>query len=179
MTEKKNKVGRPTNESLKNKGGRPSVLTKETITKLEEAFSIGASDLEACGAVGISIGALYRYQTRNPKFKKRKEKLKDMPAYAARKNVVKAIQEGKAEESKWYLERKKKAEFSSRQEHTGEGGGPITIKPIAYGDSNTPQLPAQDVSVTVTEGDGQRQEPSGNLMAPEGGQGKDVPQLPN
>jgi len=102
--------------------GRPTVMTKETMDKIEIAFSNGATDREACFIAGISQQTLYDYQTRFPEFIERKESLKDMPKYQARHNIVKAIYDGDKQQSNWYLERKVKNEFAQRSEVTGTEG---------------------------------------------------------
>jgi hypothetical protein len=98
------------------KAGRPSVITEDILRKLEEAFSVGATDIEACFLANISKTTLYDYQKKNSEFTERKEALKDMLKYQARVNVSKEINKGNLEASRWYLERKAKEEFSSRQD---------------------------------------------------------------
>jgi hypothetical protein len=96
-------------------GGRPTKMTDETVKKLEEAFLLGCSDLEACFYAEISKQTLYNYQDKFPKFVDRKEQLKQNPFLIARKSVI----EGMEEDPKLalaYLERKKKGEFSLRTE---------------------------------------------------------------
>lgn len=110
------------------KEGRPTVMTSETLRKLEEAFSIGASDKEAIFVADVSSTAFYDYCKEHPEFAERKEQLKDMPKYKARKNINKAIDDGDKNISTWYLERKVKEEFSQRVEQTGKEGGPIEIE---------------------------------------------------
>lgn len=102
--------------------GRPTVMTVETLQKLEEAFSNGASDKEAIFQANISSATFYSYCKAHPDFLERKEALKDQPKYRARKNVVKAIEAGNIAQSNWWLERKAKSEFSSRSEITGKDG---------------------------------------------------------
>lgn len=96
--------------------GRPTVMTPETIDKLEEAFSYGASDLEACFIAGIGKSTLYNYQNENPDFVERKEGLKNLTKYQARRNVVEKIRNGEYDASTYYLDRKAKDEFSTKQE---------------------------------------------------------------
>lgn len=116
---------------MSRKLGRPTVMTDEILAKLEEAFSIGASDMEACFVANIHPTSLYRYQEANPEYSTRKMMLKDMPLFQARSNITGAIKKErgstKPETSKWYLERKKKLEFSTRTETTGAEGGPVEI----------------------------------------------------
>lgn len=95
-------------------GGRPTVMTEEALRKLEEAFSIGATDKEAIFIANISSSTFYDYCKVNPEFAERKEQLKDMPKYQARKNIVEKINKGDVPTSQWYAERKAKEEFSNR-----------------------------------------------------------------
>lgn len=103
-----------------NLGGRPTVMTPEVLAKLEEVFAIGGTDLEAIFYADISKDALYDYQKLHPEFTDRKEKLKERPILKARQTIVKGLDD--ADNAKWYLERKVKNEFSSRQEMTGKDG---------------------------------------------------------
>lgn len=111
----------------KNKGGRPTIFSAEVIHKLEQAFLIGATDLQACFEAGISKSALYNYQNANPEFVDRKEELKSNLAYRAKRVLAKSIDEGNQADAKWYLERKEKQEFSTQvnQEITGKDGEPF------------------------------------------------------
>lgn len=100
----------------KNKGGRPTKMDELTVKKLEEAFLLGCSDLEACLVADISKQTLYTYQSKHPEFTDRKEMLKKTPIYKARKCVVEACEENPDLALK-YLERKNKKEFSLRTEN--------------------------------------------------------------
>jgi hypothetical protein len=51
-----------------NKGGRPPKITDEVLGKLEQAFSIGCTDQEACSFADINPSTLYAYQKKKPKF---------------------------------------------------------------------------------------------------------------
>lgn len=106
--------------STSNPIGRPTVMTEETIRKLEEIFALGGTDAEACFYANISKESLYAYCREHPEFTDRKEGLKDNPVLKARRTVVKALDDPK--DAQWYLERKRKGEFSIKQEleHSGE-----------------------------------------------------------
>lgn len=101
--------------------GRPTKMTEETMAKLREAFSAGSTDKEACAHAGISESTLYDYQVSNPDFLDEKEALKEMPAIAARMLVSRKVKTD-VNTATWYLERKKKEEFSTRNELTGKDG---------------------------------------------------------
>lgn len=108
------------------KNGRPTVVTEEALQKLEYAFSIGCTDIEACLYSDISKSTLYNYQNENPDFLERKEKLKETPVLKARTTVFDDIKQ--VDTAKWYLERKKRAEFSQRHEVEMPDGFNINVK---------------------------------------------------
>lgn len=110
----KAKGGYKTKPNGKKDTGRHSVMTPETINKLEQAYSIDATDEEACIFAGIGMSTLYDYQKQNPEFSERKRLLKDKLTFKARTNIANEINKGDADLSKWYLERKKKKEFSTQ-----------------------------------------------------------------
>ena len=49
------------------------------LEQLKQAFSLAASDKEACAYAQISVDALYRYQRQNPEFRQQKNLLKLKP----------------------------------------------------------------------------------------------------
>lgn len=95
--------------------GRPTVVTPDILRKLEEAFAMGCTDLEACFFADIGKTTLYKYQNENPLFTERKEELKQSPVFEARKSVINGLKDD-PKLALAYLERKKKDEFSLRQE---------------------------------------------------------------
>lgn len=101
----------------KEKVGRPTILTPEIIAKLEQAFSMGCSDLEACFYADIGKTTLYNYQNAHPEFVERKERLKERMIFKARTVIADALNKNDENTAKWYLERKKKDEFSTRSEN--------------------------------------------------------------
>ena len=105
-------------------GGRPTLMTPETVKKLEDAFLMGCTDLEACLVAGISKQTLYNYQAVNPEFVDRKELLKENPVMIARNSVISAMREN-GELALKYLERKKKDEFSLKQDLSIDHSGAI------------------------------------------------------
>lgn len=102
------------------KTGRPQFDGKDVqlvLQKLDEAFSIGCSDVEACAYADISTTALYEYQKKDAKFLDRKRRMKEKPILLARKVVVDAIQDGDSDLAFKYLERKRRDEFALRVEN--------------------------------------------------------------
>lgn len=117
----------------KHPGGRPSVLTEEVIKKLEQVFSLGGTDLEACFYADISHQTLYNYQNAHPEFVERKNALKEQPILKARQTVVKSLDD--VQNAQWYLERKAKKEFAQRTENQVDVVG-TTLNIIVFGDSD-------------------------------------------
>ena len=99
------------------KVGRPTVMTEIVIAKLEQAFSNGATDGQACFYAGIGMNSLYDYIKIHPEFSNRKEELKDFILYQAKSNIKKALDGEDKEISKWYLEKKAKKEFGNSLDH--------------------------------------------------------------
>lgn len=97
--------------------GRPTIMTPDIVNKLEQAFSMGCSDIEACLYAGISKQTLYNYQAKNPEFVDRKEQLKEKLVLKARTVIVEALNRKDENTAKWYLERKAKNEFSTKVEN--------------------------------------------------------------
>jgi hypothetical protein len=96
----------------KSNGGRPTVFTQEVLQKLEYAFSLGCTDLEACFYADISKSSLYNYQNENPEFLERKESLKERPVLLAREQVVNAIIGGDVASAHKVLDRKEGSKVS-------------------------------------------------------------------
>ena len=102
-------------------GGRPTKMTDETVRKLEEAFAMGCTDVEACLYAGISKPCLYDYCSSNPEFSDRKEALKTSPAIKARALLSRSLESGEADAKtvQWVIE---KYDGKAKQAMTVEGG---------------------------------------------------------
>lgn len=110
----------------KRKVGRPTVMNEETLRKLREGFLMGFTDEEACSYAAISTTPFYEYQDKTPEFKEQKEAWKRNPTLVAKTTLYQGLT--KEENAKWYLERKKKDEFSLRSEITGSNGEALQIE---------------------------------------------------
>lgn len=96
--------------------GRKSVMTKDVLAKLEQAFAWGCTNKEACVWAGISVDALIDYEHKNPNFAKHKELLRETPNLKARQVLNIALAQKDKQTAQWWLERKRKDEFSTRAE---------------------------------------------------------------
>jgi len=86
----------------------------EIVQKLENAFSLGCTDLEACHLADISKATFYNIQNEIDGFLDRKEGLKKKSVIAARQSVIKGLKDDPHLAMK-YLERKCKDEFGTKQ----------------------------------------------------------------
>jgi hypothetical protein len=116
-------------------------MTPEVLRKLEEAFAMGCTDVEACFYAGITKSPFYEYQDAHPEFKERKEQLKENPVLLARKNVQDALTDGDKDMTKWYLERKRKAEFSTKSEISADVSVNVVGEILKDIDGRTAGLP--------------------------------------
>jgi len=119
--------------------GRPPVIDEDKVRKLETAFSYGASNAEAIAFADVAERTFYDYKKANPKFSQRIDQLREKPILQARKVVVDAMQNGDAKTARWYLERKRKDEFSAKQEVEN------------YGNATKPPIKIQEEPKTLEE----------------------------
>lgn len=97
-------------------GGRPTVMTESTLAVLKEAFAIGATNAEACSSACISVSTFYDYTRDNPLFSDDIHLLKQELPLRAKKELSTHIKAGDRQTVQWYLERKRKDEFSLKTE---------------------------------------------------------------
>lgn len=90
-------------------------MKKDILKKLNNAWSYGCTDAEACLFADITIADLQEIFKQNPNLKDERRLLKKKPNMKARMNIVDSINAGNLDTSKWYTERKMKDEFSTKQ----------------------------------------------------------------
>lgn len=95
---------------------RPTKRSEELVSKLEYAFALGCSVTEACLYAGISRETYYKWCKEDLTLSDRMEELKETPILIARDTVIKGIRNDPDLALK-FLERRKKDEFSTKQEH--------------------------------------------------------------
>jgi hypothetical protein len=113
-------------------GGRPSKKTPALVGKLEYAFSIGSSIEEACFYAGIHKDTYYEWVKADVQLSDRFDALREQPVFQARETVVKGIKRD-PKLAMDFLARKRKDEFSLRNEHTGKDGEQLLPAPILGG----------------------------------------------
>jgi len=113
--------------------GRPTVMTPDVVNKLEQGFTMGFTDEEACLYANISKQTLYDYCKRVEGYTDRKEELKNHPKLLAKVNLYNALKDNKKiEDSKWYLERRDK-DFKQKTDITSNDNElqPVLVKFIS------------------------------------------------
>lgn len=78
----------------KNKGGRPTKFTADTLAKLDSAFMCGATHGEAAIFAGVHPCTLSKWLADNPEYSQRIEHLRDQPRLMAKALVVAELQNG-------------------------------------------------------------------------------------
>jgi len=118
-------MARPTRREQTNRKIAAAVTKLDDITvkKLEEAFAMDCTVGEACLFAGISRTTYYAWIKANPELANRFEELRDTPVLKARQTIVKDLD--KPESAHWYISRKRRNEFATREEHTGADGQPL------------------------------------------------------
>lgn len=105
--------------------GKPTVVTTDVVALLISAFQDGLNVTQACWQAGIGRDAYYDRYNVDPEFADKMDRAREFPSMNSRKGIVKAIKNGDVHSMKWWLERRSKDEFSTRQEVTGRGGRPF------------------------------------------------------
>lgn len=98
--------------------GRPTVMTPEKVKELEDAFTWGCTDLEACCYANISKQTLYNYIELHPEFLDRKETLKNQPTMKAKRIIVGALDEGDLPTAHKVIDRKEGMKIKGEMTNT-------------------------------------------------------------
>jgi len=87
-------------------GGRPTSITKDRLQKLEQAFLMGCTDVEACLYADVAPSTMYLYASNNPEFSERKETLKQNPVMKARGVILDLLEDGDSNTAHKVIDRK-------------------------------------------------------------------------
>jgi len=111
--------GEIVDHGLKDRFGRPTVMTDYVKDRLLQAFTYGCTDKEAALFAGIGERTLYDYSKKDPDFREHCIQLKDTPTLTARITLVQSLSKS-AYYALEYLQRKRSDEFGMKLRHTIE-----------------------------------------------------------
>lgn len=100
----------------------------KVLSDLKYAFSSDYTDEEACRYARISKDSYYRWRNESDDFCHEMDVAKDFVFKMAKDLLKNKVAEGDHDAAKWLLERRKKREYSLRQELTGGDGTPLVMK---------------------------------------------------
>ena len=103
---------------------RPTKMTPSTVQKLEDAFTWGCTDEEACCYADISRTTLHNYTELHPEFLDRKEQLKGNLTMRAKRIQSAEIDSGSIVQANKVIDR----EVGKKVQITGANGGAIAIE---------------------------------------------------
>lgn len=83
----------PKRNDPKTEAPKSDVLSEDMIRRLEDAFSLGCTDAEACCFAGVTLQVFQEHLKVDQAFKNRREILKQRPQLLARQTVFKALKE--------------------------------------------------------------------------------------
>ncbi len=116
---------------MKKTAGRPTLMTEKTLHLLEEAFLVGATDLEACVHADISKTVLYNYCVKNEEFRERKETLKNQPTLRAKIIINKALKAEDLPTAHKVIDRKEGQKITQDITSGGQQINTWVISPVA------------------------------------------------
>ena len=99
----------------KKTAGRPKKLTEEVVGKLIYAFQKDFNVSEACDYAGISRDTYYEWCKNKKGFSDKMEQAKSDLKRKAKINLADKIEAGDIDTTLWYLERRAKDEYSTKQ----------------------------------------------------------------
>ncbi len=100
----------------KGKVGPPTKKTEERVRQLKYAFGIGCNVRESCLYAGISKTTYYEWTAADKQLSDEIAALREEPVLEARKTVMESLKDD-PKTAMWFLERKRKDEFSLRTEN--------------------------------------------------------------
>jgi hypothetical protein len=115
--------------------GRPTKYKPETVEKILEALRGGNTRRASCAVADVSQDSLALWLRIYPEFAEAVEKAEGK-AEAKMVSIIRDASDTTWQAAAWWLERKHKAEWSSRVEQTGADGSPVKVI-VEYADKAT------------------------------------------
>ena len=106
--------------------GRPTKYSPDVVKHITDALRGGNTRRASCAVANISQDTLAVWLKEKPEFSDAIEKAEG-EAEAKMVSVIKLASDTTWQAAAWWLERKHKAEWSSRVEQTGADGSPVKV----------------------------------------------------
>lgn len=103
-------------------------IDDKTIDKLLYAFGIGCNNIEACAYAEIGDSTLYALIKDNPDLKDRIERAKHKQVLKALTASDKLLEDGDAVHIRWYLERRKREDYTLSHDININASGSLSIE---------------------------------------------------
>jgi hypothetical protein len=113
--------------------GRPTKYTEQNVNRILDALRGGNTRRASCAVADVSQDSLALWLRTYPEFAEAVEKAEGK-AEAKMVSVIRDASETTWQAAAWWLERKHKAEWSSRVEQTGADGSPVKVI-VEYADA--------------------------------------------
>ena len=94
--------------------GRPESIDKETIERLIDGFSKDFNVAECCRYANIYTSVYYGFINRHPEYRELFESCRQDNGIKAKNILQNSLVDGDKETAKWYLERRRKDEYSTK-----------------------------------------------------------------
>lgn len=110
----------------------------EIIESLKPFIEAGFSRNKACEAIGLHPTTLSKWVQADESLSMKLQGWENTMAMLALANIYSALnkekemEDNKKETSKWFLERRMKDQFSTRQENTGADGQPLNVSLVKF-----------------------------------------------
>lgn len=95
------------------------------VAKLIQAYQRGLNHSEAAMVAGVDRTTVADWIAKDEEFARKIERARTFPTRRAKEVVVESINNGDTKNARWWLERKARREFATRQEHAGAPDQPI------------------------------------------------------
>jgi len=115
---------------------------EEYLTNIRPYLEAGCSLYEACNHALIPYTTVIDYQNNDEDIRKKIERMQNVPILAALQVVTDDVRAGNVDTAKWYLERKRKQEFSTKSEVSADVSVNVVSDILKDIDGRTAGLPA-------------------------------------
>ena len=132
---------------VRNPKGAPRKMTAEPLAQLEQAYSLGCTDAEACFAAGISKSTLSSFQVDNPEWLERKQLLREKMVLKAKAVIEHALSNFDVATARWFLEKRCREEYGNEVKVSGD----INIKQAIVSWAKVIDSESQEVNALPAE----------------------------